>query len=62
MVMKGIDCRPFFYPAESKESIAYHKSASMNGELTQIKDIAPIVLFLASSGWWITGQVSIFLT
>jgi hypothetical protein len=29
----------------------------MNGELTKIEDIAPIVMFLATSGWWITGQV-----
>jgi NAD(P)-dependent dehydrogenase (short-subunit alcohol dehydrogenase family) len=50
---------PFFYPAETPESIAYHKSASMNGELTQIKDIVPIVTFLVTDGWWITGQ-SIF--
>jgi NAD(P)-dependent dehydrogenase (short-subunit alcohol dehydrogenase family) len=47
---------PFFYPAESPESIAYHRSASMNGELTKIEDIVPIVKFLATDGWWITGQ------
>jgi NAD(P)-dependent dehydrogenase (short-subunit alcohol dehydrogenase family) len=47
---------PFFYPAESADSIAYHKSASMNGKLTDIKDIVPIVKFLATDGWWITGQ------
>ena len=29
----------------------------MNGELTKIEDIAPIVMFLATAGWWITGQV-----
>jgi NAD(P)-dependent dehydrogenase (short-subunit alcohol dehydrogenase family) len=47
---------PFFYPAETPDSIAYHKSASMNGKLTDIKDIVPIVKFLATDGWWITGQ------
>ena len=47
---------PFFYPAESPDSIAYHKSASMNGRLTDIKDIVPIVKFLATDGSWITGQ------
>jgi NAD(P)-dependent dehydrogenase (short-subunit alcohol dehydrogenase family) len=47
---------PFFYPAETSDSIAYHKSASMNGRLTDIKDIVPIVKFLATDGWWITGQ------
>jgi len=30
----------------------------MNGELTKIEDIAPIVMFLATAGWWITGQVT----
>jgi NAD(P)-dependent dehydrogenase (short-subunit alcohol dehydrogenase family) len=47
---------PFFYPAESPDSIAYHKAASMNGKLTDIKDIAPIVSFLVTEGRWITGQ------
>jgi NAD(P)-dependent dehydrogenase (short-subunit alcohol dehydrogenase family) len=46
----------FFYPAESEDSIAYHKSQSMNGKLTSINDIVPIVKFLATDGWWITGQ------
>ncbi len=47
---------PFFYPAETPDSIAYHKSAAMNGKLTEIKDIAPIIEFLVTDGWWITGQ------
>ena len=47
---------PFFYPAETEETIAFHKSQTMNGELTKIEDIAPIVEFLATDGWWITGQ------
>ncbi|WP_343607768.1 SDR family oxidoreductase [Chryseobacterium oranimense] len=47
---------PFFYPAESDESVAYHKSAAALGGLTDIKDIAPLVEFLVSDGWWITGQ------
>jgi NAD(P)-dependent dehydrogenase (short-subunit alcohol dehydrogenase family) len=47
---------PFFYPAETPDSIAYHKSASINGKLTDIKDIAPIIEFLVTDGWWITGQ------
>jgi len=47
---------PFFYPVESPDAIAYHKSQSMNGKLTDIKDIVPIVKFLATDGWWITGQ------
>ena len=47
---------PFFYPAETPDAVAYHKSQSMNGKLTDIKDIVPIVKFLATDGWWITGQ------
>lgn len=47
---------PFFYPAESPEAVAYHKSASALGGLTKIEDIAPLVEFLVTDGWWITGQ------
>lgn len=52
---------PFFYPAESKESAAYHATAAaLSGQtksgLTEIGDIAPIIRFLATEGWWITGQ------
>ncbi len=47
---------PFFYGQETPERVAYHKSQSLNGELTKIEDIAPIVRFLATEGWWITGQ------
>jgi NAD(P)-dependent dehydrogenase (short-subunit alcohol dehydrogenase family) len=47
---------PFFYGQESEEAVAYHKSASALGGLTNIKDIAPLVEFLVTDGWWITGQ------
>ncbi|WP_341267114.1 SDR family oxidoreductase [Gordonia malaquae] len=47
---------PFFYGQETPERVAFHKSQAMNGELTRIEDIAPIVEFLATDGWWITGQ------
>lgn len=52
---------PFFYPAESKESAAYHATAaalskSTKSGLTEIEDIAPIIRFLVTEGWWITGQ------
>ena len=47
---------PFFYGQESEDAVAYHKSASALGGLTSIKDIAPLVVFLATDGWWITGQ------
>lgn len=47
---------PFFYGQESEEAVAYHKSASALGGLTNIADIAPLVEFLVTDGWWITGQ------
>jgi len=47
---------PFFYGQETPERVAFHKSQAMGGQLTQIEDIAPIVRFLATEGWWITGQ------
>jgi NAD(P)-dependent dehydrogenase (short-subunit alcohol dehydrogenase family) len=47
---------PFFYPQETPESIAYLKSQAINGQLTDIKDISPIVRFLVTEGWWFNGQ------
>ncbi|WP_270087822.1 SDR family oxidoreductase [Sphingobacterium sp. SYP-B4668] len=47
---------PFFYGQESDEAVAYHKSASALGGLTKIEDIAPLVEFLVTDGWWVTGQ------
>jgi len=47
---------PFFYAQESDDAVAYHKSASALGGLTKIKDIASLVEFLVTDGWWITGQ------
>lgn len=47
---------PFFYGQESDDAVAYHKSASALGGLTNINDIAPLIEFLVTDGWWITGQ------
>lgn len=47
---------PFFYGQEAPEAVAYHKSASALGGLTKIEDIEPLVRFLVTEGWWITGQ------
>lgn len=52
---------PFFYPAESKDSIAYHENTSALSKftktgLTDIADIVPWIRFLVSEGWWMTGQ------
>lgn len=47
---------PFFYGQETPERVEFHKSQAMGNQLTKIEDIAPIVRFLATEGWWITGQ------
>lgn len=52
---------PFFYPAESADAVAYHESAAALSRftrtgLTDIADIVPWIRFLASDGWWMTGQ------
>ncbi|EGX97005.1 short-chain dehydrogenase, putative [Cordyceps militaris CM01] len=47
---------PFFYPQESPEAVAFHKSQGLGGRLTEVRDIAPLVRFLVTEGGWITGQ------
>jgi NAD(P)-dependent dehydrogenase (short-subunit alcohol dehydrogenase family) len=47
---------PFFYGEETPERVAFHKSQAMGNRLTQIEDIAPLVVFLADEGNWVTGQ------
>jgi len=47
---------PFFYGQENADAVAYHKSAAALGGLTNIEDIAPLIEFLVTDGWWITGQ------
>ncbi|KAK5989914.1 NADPH-dependent aldehyde reductase 2 [Cladobotryum mycophilum] len=47
---------PFFYPQEAPEAVAYHKSQALEGRLTDVQDIAPLVRFLCTEGGWITGQ------
>lgn len=47
---------PFFYGQETPERVEFHKSQAMGNQLTQIEDIVPIIRFLATDGWWITGQ------
>lgn len=52
---------PFFYGQEAEQAVAYHRSAadlsrfSRTG-LTDVENIVPLILFLVSDGWWITGQ------
>ena len=47
---------PFFYPQETPERVEFHKSQALGNQLTQIEDIAPIIKFLSTEGWWFTGQ------
>ncbi|WP_461144466.1 SDR family oxidoreductase [Salinifilum aidingensis] len=47
---------PFFYPQETPERVEFHKSQALGDQLTQIEDIAPVIEFLATDGWWFTGQ------
>ncbi|MCX2730057.1 SDR family oxidoreductase [Saccharopolyspora sp. NFXS83] len=47
---------PFFYPQETPERVEFHKSQALGDQLTKIEDIEPLVRFLATEGWWITGQ------
>ena len=47
---------PFFYGQETPERVEFHKSQALGNQLTKIEDIVPLVTFLATDGWWITGQ------
>ncbi|ODN90835.1 short-chain dehydrogenase/reductase SDR [Cryptococcus wingfieldii CBS 7118] len=47
---------PFFYPEEEDAAVEFHKSQALNGRLTKIEDIAPLVDFLVKDKW-ITGQI-----
>ncbi|HWX03038.1 SDR family oxidoreductase [Collimonas sp.] len=52
---------PFFYGQETADSAAYNKAAAALGKysktgLTDIEDISPLIKFLVTDGWWITGQ------
>jgi NAD(P)-dependent dehydrogenase (short-subunit alcohol dehydrogenase family) len=47
---------PFFYGEETPERFAFHESQAMGNRLTQIEDIAPLVVFLADEGQRVTGQ------
>lgn len=52
---------PFFYGQETTESAQYNQTAAALNKfsktgLTDIEDIAPLIRFLVTDGWWITGQ------
>ncbi|QLL32151.1 hypothetical protein HG536_0C03200 [Torulaspora globosa] len=48
---------PFFYAQETPEAVEFYKSNALQQRLTDTRDIAPIISFLATNGGWITGQV-----
>lgn len=52
---------PFFYGQETKESAQYNQTAAALSKftrtgLTDPGDIASLIRFLVTEGWWITGQ------
>lgn len=47
---------PFFYGQETPERVEFHKSQALGNGLTKMEDIVPLVTFLATDGWWVTGQ------
>ncbi|KGF71427.1 short-chain dehydrogenase [Neosynechococcus sphagnicola sy1] len=52
---------PFFYGQETTESAQYNQTAAALSKytktgLTDIEDIVPLIRFLVTDGWWITGQ------
>ncbi len=52
---------PFFYGQETAESAKYNQTAAALSPfsptgLTDPGDIVPLIRFLVSDGWWITGQ------
>lgn len=52
---------PFFYGQEGEDAVQYHKTAAALSPfsetgLTTPEDIVPLIRFLVSDGWWITGQ------
>jgi NAD(P)-dependent dehydrogenase (short-subunit alcohol dehydrogenase family) len=49
-------CVAFFYSQESEGSVEFHKSMAVEGRLTEVQDIAPIVRFLCTAGKWVNGQ------
>lgn len=53
---------PFFYGQETKESANYNQNAAALSKwtktgLTDPADIASLVRFIVTDGWWITGQL-----
>ena len=47
---------PFLYGQETDADISYYKSVGIDGRLTKIEDIVPIIRFLLTEGGWISGQ------
>ncbi|EGV64603.1 NAD(P)-binding protein, partial [Yamadazyma tenuis ATCC 10573] len=47
---------PFFYPQEGEQDVEFYKTMSIKHRLTETTDIVPIIRFLVTEGYWITGQ------
>ncbi|KAK6456443.1 short-chain dehydrogenase/reductase family protein [Scheffersomyces xylosifermentans] len=46
----------FLHGSETKEAVGYLASVGLNGRLTEVSDIVPIIRLLVSDGAWVTGQ------
>lgn len=53
---------PFLYGQEDDAAVAYLKSVAIDGRLTKIEDIAPLIKFLVTEGRWITGKCPYLLS
>lgn len=47
---------PFFYPQEAAGDVEFYKTVSIRQRLTETTDVVPIIRFLVTEGYWITGQ------
>lgn len=47
---------PFLYGQENDQRIEFFKTQAVNGRLTEVQDIVPIIKFIVKDGKWMTGQ------
>lgn len=51
-----VDTSFFYSGGEQEQDVEYYKTVTIRQRLTYIEDIVPIVRFLVTEGYWITGQ------
>lgn len=47
---------PFLYGQENEHRVEFMKTQAIEGRLTEIRDIVPIIKFIVKDGKWMTGQ------